>query len=193
MQKTRKALSSLLVVGVAGSLAGAGVFSAFSSTTTNQDNTFSAGTVSIGDNDSGAALYQITNAKPGVQTSRCIKVTYTGSLDATVKLYTATPPAASWQYESLTITPGTQASSTFPDCTGFTPTPGAPVFSGTLQSFAEAHNSFLNGFAVNPANGTKWAPNDALVYRFDVAAVDSSAAQGATIGAHAFTWEAQNQ
>ena len=64
MTRTRKALWTVLVVGAAASVASDGIFSAFSSTTSNPDNTFSAGTVTLSDNDSGGALYQVTNARP---------------------------------------------------------------------------------------------------------------------------------
>jgi hypothetical protein len=53
---TRKALASLLVVGVTGSMAAFGVFSAFSDTTNNAGNTFSTGNVTISDNDAGGAM-----------------------------------------------------------------------------------------------------------------------------------------
>src|SRR4051812_43041880 len=118
MSQARKVLLTLLVVGATGGLAAFGVYSAFSSTTSNAGNTFAAGTVTVGDNDVNAALYQLTNQKPGVTTDKCIKVTYTGSLDADVRLYTtdAISAAGLGQYVNLTVTPGTQASPSFPSC-----------------------------------------------------------------------------
>ena len=64
MDRVRKVLLSLLVVGVAGSVAGTGTFSAFSSTTANPGNAFTAGTVTISDNDSGSSM---PNAASGRQ------------------------------------------------------------------------------------------------------------------------------
>ena len=57
MSRGRKALLSLLLVGVIGTVAGVGTYSAFSATTVNPGNTFAAGTVVISDNDANAAMY----------------------------------------------------------------------------------------------------------------------------------------
>ena len=193
MTKSRKVLATLAVVGVVGSIAGASVFSAFSSTTTNPGNSFSAGSVTIGDNDAGAAMYSLTNQKPGDTTSRCIKVTYSGSLPSAVRLYTPSTLAAGAQYINLTITPGTQATSTFPDCTGFVAAAGGAVFNGTLQGFATAHNSFGSGLALDDQSASAtWNSGDAVVYRFDVGLQDVNAAQEASSGTHDFIWQSQN-
>jgi len=193
---TRKVLLSLLVVGALGTIVGLGAFSAFSSTTTNSGNSFTAGSVVIGDNDSNLALYSLTNQKPGVTTDRCIKVTYSGSLDSTVKLYTTTPVNASAQYINLTIQKGTQSGTPSPwnDCTGFTAdTSGGTPYTGTLSNFASTSTDWNNGLAVNPGAATQWAQNDALVYKFSTSVQDTPPAQNASSGAHTFTWEAQNQ
>ncbi len=178
---------------LAGSIAGLGAFSAFSSTTTNSGNTFAAGTVVLADNDLDAAMYQVTNQKPGVTTEKCIKVTYTGSLPATVRLYTTSTIAASGQYVNLVVTPGTQATSTFPDCTGFTPASGGAAFTGTLSGFGTTHGSYANGLVVVPAGETNWENTDAVVYRFQVSVQDNDLAQGLSIAAHSYSWQAQNQ
>lgn len=195
MKTTTKVLLTALCVGALGSLAAMGVFGAFSSTTTNAGNTITAGTVSIADNDAGAAMYSLTNAKPGESVSKCIKVTYTGSLDADVHLYTTSAIGALGQYVELTITPGSQTSPSFPSCTGFTPDSGGAIYTGTLQNFGTAKNNYANGVVDYPGTGTKWAANESVVYQF-TATLQASApesAQGATTGAHTFTWEARNQ
>jgi predicted ribosomally synthesized peptide with SipW-like signal peptide len=188
---TRKVLLSLLVVAALGSVVALGAFSAFSSSTSNSGNTFTAGTVEIEDNDSDTALYTLSNQKPGVTTSRCIRVTYTGSLASAVRLYSSsvTPGA---QYVNLTITPGTQGPATFPSCTDFTADAGGPIYTGTLAAFAAAHTGYANGLAAPGPNTAAWATNEDVVYRFSVGVQDTNAAQGATTGTHAFTWEAQN-
>ena len=74
-------------MGMVGALAGVGTFSAFSSTTVNSGNDFAAGTVFISDNDAGSAMYNVSNQVPlNSVTTQCITLTYTGSLDADVKL-----------------------------------------------------------------------------------------------------------
>lgn len=189
--RKRKWLLTLMVLGVTGSVAGLGTYSAYSSTTTNSGNRFVAGTVQIGDNDAGSAMYNVTNQKPNVNTVKCILVTYTGSLDADVKLYTTTNtiPAAAANL-TLTIEKGTSSGSTgFPDCGTFTSQ--GTIYSGSLYDFQQTKNSYASGVAANPGAATKWVTNDSLVYRFTVAANDN--ASGVDSGLHQFTWEAQNQ
>jgi hypothetical protein len=197
MSNRSKVLRTLLLLGVVACIAGAGVFSAFSSQTENSGDVITAGTVTLEDNDGGVALYNVTNAKPGEAKTSCIKVTYKGSLPATVKLYTPTTTiGALGPYVNLKVEAGTQTSSTFPSCNEFTPLASNPtVYEGTLTAFATEHGSYANGITTNPAGATKWETNNARVYRF-TATLSSSApesAQGATTGSHAFRWEAQNQ
>jgi predicted ribosomally synthesized peptide with SipW-like signal peptide len=196
MTDRAKILRTLGVLGIVAALAATGVFSAFSSQTDNPDNVVTAGTVALSDNDGGSALYAMTAAKPGDSTTSCIRVAYTGSLAATVKLYTPSTIGSLGQYVNLSIQPGSQASPTFPSCTGFTPDAGAALFDGTLASFASTHNSFANGLADNPGtSATAWATNDAVVYRVTatLSASAPDAAQAATTGSHILRWEAQNQ
>ena len=88
MSNRSKVLRTLLVLGIVACIAGAGVFSAFSSQTDNPGNIITAGTVKLEDNDGGSALYVIAGAKPGDTKTSCIKVSYVGSLASTVKLFT---------------------------------------------------------------------------------------------------------
>lgn len=197
MIEPRKVLLTLLVLGAIGSLVAFSAFSAFSATTQNSGNSFAAGTVNISDNDAAAAMYSVSDQKPGVAVERCIKVTYTGTLDSDVRLYTPSSLGSLAPYVNLTITPGTQATSVFPDCTDFT-ADGAALFSGTLASFASSHSSWATGLVDNPGTlATKWVANDAVVYKLELSLQDDNAANGGssalTTGAHAFTWEARNQ
>ena len=191
MGTSRKILLTLLVVGVLGGVAVVGTLSAFSSTTTNTDNSFAAGTVTLTDNDSGAVLYSVSNQKPGVDTVKCIELTYSGSLDTDVTLYTPSTVNASAQYINLTIEKGTSDTSTFPDCGTFTAE--ATIFNGTLADFASTRNSYASGILAFPGAQTAWAEDDTLVYRFTLSVQDDNAAQGASSGLHTFTWEARNQ
>jgi hypothetical protein len=196
MAKNQKILLSTLVVGLLCGLTSLGVFGLFSATTQNAGNEISTGTVSISDNDAGSALYNITGAKPGDTVSKCIRVTYTGSLPADVHLYTPTTvPGALAQYVDLTITKGTQLNSSFPDCTGFTPAAtGAALFSGTLQGFETTRNSFASGIDTAANGHTVWAIGDSVVYKIDATLqlATPDASQGSSTGVHAFMWEARN-
>jgi predicted ribosomally synthesized peptide with SipW-like signal peptide len=190
--RTRKMLLTLLIVGVTGAVAGFGTYSAFSSTTSNSANQFAAGTVVLGDNDAGAAMYDLENRRPNDPAVKCIQVTYTGSLDADVKLFTTTTtiPAAASNL-TLTIEKGTSTGSTgFPDCGTFT-AQGAAIYTGSLYDFQQNKSSYANGIAAFPGAATKWVSGNSLVYRFTVTANDSAA--GVDSGDHSFTWEARNQ
>lgn len=195
MKTSTKVLLTALCVGALGSLAAMGVFGAFSSTTTNAGNTITAGTVAIADNDAGAAMYSLTAAKPGESVSKCIKVTYTGSLDADVRIYTTSTIGSLGQYVELTITPGTQTTPSFPSCTGFVADSGGALYTGTLQNFGTTKNSYANGVVDYPGSSTKWATNESVIYQVTATLQSSApdAAQGLTTGSHTFTWEARNQ
>jgi hypothetical protein len=191
MSRGRKTLLSLLLVGVVGTVASIGTYSAFSATTVNPGDSFAAGTVVISDNDANAAMYTITGAKPNDVVTRCIRVTYTGSLPALVRLYTTTPINAFGQYVTLSIDKGTMpGATTFPNCTGFTSE--SNIFSGTLSSFAAGNTNWATGSPANPGVQTQWNQNDSLVYQFTLTMQDNPLAVGGTSGTHNFTWEAQN-
>jgi hypothetical protein len=196
MHRKEKLFLSLLLVGALGSMATFGVLGAFTSTTSNPNNSFAAGTVTIGDNDANSSLYTVSAAKPGDTVTRCIRVTYTGSLGSDVRIYTPSTIGALGQYVDLTIQPGTMPVGTsFPNCTGFTADSGGALFTGTLQSFGSTRNTYANGVADYPGAGTVWATNDDVVYQV-TAQLQASApdtAQGATTGNHTITWEARNQ
>jgi camelysin-like metallo-endopeptidase len=190
-----KLLMTLLVVGAVGSVAGFGAFSAFSSQTTNAANSFAAGTVNLTDNDSGAAMYSVSNRKPGQSVQQCIKLTYDGTLPADVKLYTLSTINALGSYVDLTVEKGTATGATFPGCGTFTSE--STVYTGTLGAFATAKNSYANGVAAFPASQTQWNQTDTLVYRFTLTLQDDNNANGGagplSSGNHTFTFEARNQ
>lgn len=190
--KTRKILLSLLVVGAVASIASLGAFSAFTSQTENPGNRVTAGTVTLADNDGGTALYRMLAAKPGDSATSCIRVSYTGTLAADVHLYTPSTIGALGPQVNLKVEPGTQATPSFPGCTGFTPDAGGAIYDGALSGFP---TTYAGGIADNPGATSAWAKDDAVVYRvtatLSAAAPDS--AQGADTGDHILRWEARNQ
>ena len=195
MSKGQRLLLTLLIIGLVGAVAGVGTFSAFSSTTSNDGNSFSAGTVVLSDNDSGSAMYTVSNAKPGDSATACITVTYTGNLAANVKLYTTSTIGSLGSHLTLTVTQGTGAVSFGSACTNFTPdSSGAQIYSGTLSNFASTYAGYGSGLALTNASASAtWSQNDARVYKFQISLPGSdTTGSGLNTGSHSFTWEAQN-
>jgi hypothetical protein len=186
-----KLILTLLTVGAAATVGTVATFSAFSSTTSNTGNSFASGTVDVDDNDGGTtALYVESNKKPTDSVEKCIKVTYLGSLAATLKLYTPSTIANGTLF-NLKIERGTQTTGVFPACGDFAA--GATLFNNTLGSFAASHSGWTNGL---DARGSAWAQNDAVAYRFTVTQNDDTTVDAHTSvtssGSHDFTWEARN-
>jgi hypothetical protein len=202
----RRVVVPLVLLAAAGLTAG-GTFSAFSSTTANSNNRYTAGTVYLSDNDANGFLYQVTGRKPGDVTSQCLTVTYTGSLAADVAIYSTDVMADIGDlanYVDLTITPGTFGVSpapAFPSCGAagdFVAASGGAIYSGTLHNFLNTYRSFGTGLSTLPDGDTSWTTNDTVVYRVRLTLQDDNAANGGSGGplttdAHSFTWEAQNQ
>jgi hypothetical protein len=188
----RKVLLSLIVVGLAGEAAGVGTYAAFSGTTANSGDSFTAGTVSLSDNDSGSAMYSVSNAKPGDSAQSCITVTYGGSLSANVRLYTGSSSGSLGSYLTLVVQPGHGTVSFGSTCTNFV-ADGSAIYNGTLSSFASTYTNFSNGLALKNTNQASltWSQNDAVVYKFTISLNNDNNAQGLSSTA-TYTWEAQN-
>jgi hypothetical protein len=195
MRTRNKLLTSALVVAVLGSVTALGVFGLFSATTQNSGNEISSGTVTLTDNDAGSAQLNITGAKPGDTWTRCIKVTYNGSLPADVHSYVVGGTGPLAPYLHLTLSQGTEAAATFPSCTGFTPdaTNGTGVtYDG--PALGAPTGTYETGANVVPFGQTAWNQGDSLVLK-SVVTLDAAApdlAQGNTSGVYAVVWEARN-
>lgn len=195
---TTKLLATAFAVSAIGSLAGASTWSAFSDLTANPGNTFEAGTVAISDDDSGAAMFNgLTNLKPGDSATRCLVVTYGGSLPATVRLHGTTGGTGLDSYLQLRVIRGAK-SSAFSGCGDFTadPTtylagkPAGTVYDGTLAGYPD---SWAGGI-VDPVTGSPetWITGESHAYRFEVTVQNDVAAQGKT-ATQAFRFEAENE
>lgn len=155
---------------------------AFTATTANGVNAFSTGTVVLTDDDTGTAMFSVSNMTPGTPVVRCLVVTYSGSqLPAPVRLYGTTSGALA-PYLNLTVEQGTGG--TFADCTGFSSS--STVFTGTLTGFGTAHTGWANGAAVFTAA----ANPTARTVRFTVEVQNNALAQGQSANA-TFTFETQ--
>ena len=174
-----------------GALVWGASYSAFSATTSNGSNNWSAGTVALTDDGNNTAMFNATNLKPGSTDSKCIAVTSSGSVASAVKLYGtgATTTKALSSSLNLTVVQGTGGN--YGSCTGFTPlSSGSAVYTGTLASFGTAATNYSTGL------GT-WAPTGTasetrvykITYGLDTSTPNSVQGGTASIG---FTWEAQN-
>lgn len=192
-----KLLATALVLGLIGAVAGFGTWSAFSSTTANEGNSFAAGTVTISDDDSDSAMFDLDGLRPGEpgpSGAKCIQVTYGGSLAANVRLYGGTTSGTLGPYLDVKVTRGTIVTPSFPSCTGFTPDSteyvsgqgNGVVYDGTLASFP---SSYATGIE-HPAS--TWSSGNAAVYHFEVTVQDDNDAQGKNASGVSFTWEARS-
>jgi predicted ribosomally synthesized peptide with SipW-like signal peptide len=191
--RRRKVLLTISVLCVLVGLIALGSFAAFTATTTNTGNNISSGTVAINQHTGATTLYNVTNQKPGQSTQKCVRVTYTGSLQANVELYVSSGITSGSLYNiqvergsGLTTLDGTMS------CAGFTATSTATPANTTLGTFPTSYATGLDG---KPAPNT-WNTNDSVDYRFTITQNDDTAANAhtsvASSGPHTFTWEAQN-
>lgn len=159
---------------------------AFSATTSNTGNQLAAGDVVLTDDDAGSMMFNVSGMKPGTTATECIQVTYSGSLDASVKLYGSLAGGTGLaEFLDLSVYRGSGGSSA--DCTGFVS--AETVFTGTLEGFLTSAVGFATGLGTwTPTGG---APADTVTYSFVVTLQDNNNAQGLT-SSPTFTWEAQN-
>ncbi len=192
MTRFTKLLVTTAIVGVLGSVAAFGAFASFSATTQNAGNEVSAGTVGLSNNSAGQALLSITGATPGGSWTRCIKVTYNGTLPADVRTYLGGTTGALAPYLSLKIEEGTASGSdVFPQCTTFTPV--NTIYDGPLSP---AYHDYASGLVTYPGGvAGPWTTGSSTVYRI-TASLSASApntGQAQSTGVLTAFWEAHNQ
>ncbi|HEX8345560.1 MAG TPA: hypothetical protein VF657_12635 [Actinoplanes sp.] len=222
MQPTRHPLARFstiagLVVAIVttGSLVWKASYAAFSATTTNPGNSWSTGSVTITDDRSGAAVFSVATVEPdgasstlnppgtGAFTassaaaggSACIKVTYTGTTPADIRMYgTLTNTGGDGglgQFLLFDVDTGTDsAGGSDPSCATYT--------SSTYRyGSASNTNVYLNGIPTGYVGGlagwTGATQNTSRWYRLSwlMPATVSAASQGEQVQA-TFVWEAQS-
>ena len=187
-----------ITVAVLALMAGVAVFTtsaAFTATSSNPGNLIEAGTVAIGDSDAGTGkLYDALAQRPGAgngPASTCIRVTYSGSLASSVKLYRSAVTNGD-KFRLTVERGGTTLSAPGADmnCTGFVA--ASTAFDNTLDQLGTNYGGGVDGKAA----GAAWSSGQSVDYRFTVYPVDDSTPNAHTTavdtGAHSFTWEAQN-
>ncbi len=200
----QKALMTALALGLTGVVGGVGTWSAFSATTENTNNDFAAGTVVISDNDANASMFTMSNMKPGDTQSRCIKVSYTGSLPSDVTLYGARTDTAGSDGTNdlavnmtLKLTRGTDTDHTNLTCDGFVadavdytggPTGNGVIFDGDLSTYPVVGGTHIADPDIS------WTNGEFMVYKVDATlkSTAADAAQGDAVD-QSFTWKATNE
>jgi hypothetical protein len=184
-----------LLVPAAGSI----TYAAYTATTSNGGNNIEAGSVKLSDNGDGTSMMSLSAGVPGDTASACIRVTYEGSLPATVRVHGTTTGSGLDQYLDLRVTRGVYSPSepAFKSCTNFqaegTNYIGAGngvIYDGTLQAFPDDYASGL----VDPLSGSpeSWTTGEVHVYRLEVTLQNDFGAQNKD-ATQAFRWEARNQ
>lgn len=149
-------------------------------TETLASNAFVSGTVTLSDDDIGAALFAVTDLKRGDSGSGCVEVSYDGNLAADVRLYHQAGSGALATYLELQIEQGSGAS-----CAAFT---GSAIYDGTLAGFASSHADFANGLGSFAPTGS----GQTALYRFSYEVPLDAPAGAANATADAtFQWEAR--
>lgn len=188
--------------------------SAFSGTTTGPASGWAAGAVSLTDTDTGLAMFtvgapgtgQVSGAglKPGNSVVNCIRVDYTGTVPATVRLYVPTrgttngtggTPMSS--YIHIKVEEGTAGAF---GCSGFAGattiwdnTLGTSQLCASIGCFYDLWGTFPTTWAAGVLSAlATWAPGTTRSYRItlklDIGTPETS--KSATMSG-IFTWEAQ--
>ncbi len=163
-------------------------YGAWSATTNNPNDNWTAGSVTLTDDDSGTAMFTASPVlKPGQNVTHCITVTSNGTLPAAVKLYGTGYGTTNGLGAALdvTITQGTGGS--FGSCTGFTA--GSTIYTGTVDAFANGSTAYSNGLTTWTTSGSS---GDNRTFQFSIT-LDSAAASTTQSGTAQinFVWEAQ--
>ncbi|MFZ7087992.1 hypothetical protein [Curtobacterium sp. RRHDQ10] len=163
-------------------------YAAFTSTTENDGNSWTAGSIALADDDQGTAMFDASDLQPGSAGERCITVTSAGSLTNTVRLYTqnATTTAALADHLAVTVDHGTGGG--FADCTGFVE--DGTAFTGSLSDLTEQATDHASGIGqwTVPAGG------DERTYRIRYALSEDApnTAQGGSAAVD-LVWEGQTR
>lgn len=195
----RDRLGTIMIAGVVG-LALVAVMitrtsqAVFTASVDNSGNYFNGGTVTLGDNDAEAAMFQLDAMDPGETYTSCINVEYTGSITSpgAVKVYSGAAPVESGSLGDhilVTVERGTSDAVTFDNCGTFvleeTPLAGVP-----LSTFYGSNLDYATGV------GT-WAPTgtpETRTYRISAELLSTvpDTEEGATISGVTFIWEIQS-
>lgn len=161
----------------------------FTGSSANPAGQWQSGTVALGDDDTGQALFQASGLLPGDAGDRCIAVTYNGTAPATVRFYATGLSGNLGADVQLDVAQASDAGNTGSfagGCSGFA---GSSILTGTVAGIAASNSSYATGAG-------SWTPTGAgqtrvyrIHYALDAATPGSLQGQSVTI---TFNWEAQS-
>lgn len=159
---------------------------AFTATTSNAANSWAAGSVSLTDDDAAAAMFTATGLVPGSTGTKCIRVTYGGSVTAAVKMYVSANSGVPLQsYIDLVIDEGTGTGG-FASCAGFSAT--STLFTGTLATAAASNATYATGWSSWSPTGATQNRTYRIKYTLNAATPDVQQGNSSTA---TFQWEAR--
>jgi hypothetical protein len=176
----------------AGLLVWRGSVEAFSAQTSNVGNNWSTGSVTLVDDDAGAAAFSVLNVTPGQTGTHCILVTSTSTIPGVVKFYIARLGAQGLE-KNITLTGAIGHGGSFASCDGFVATQ-----TGTTASIADTAatvSSYATGalpWATTGVSGESMTYE--MTWRFDTTGLTQAqvdALQGKSVSVDA-VWELQS-
>jgi hypothetical protein len=125
---------------MAGLLVWQGSNAAFTASTRNTGNNWETGSVTLSDDDLGAAAFRVAGVVPGQTGSKCLVVTSQSTVPGQVRVYVANLGAEGLE-SNITVSLQSGTGGSFADCTGFTPTASLPplslaVINGAIHDYA---------------------------------------------------------
>jgi hypothetical protein len=171
-------------------------FAAFSSSTRNSGNNWRTGSVSLTDDDTGAARFTVVNMVPGQTETKCIKVTSFASVPGTVKFYllnAVRSPQRLEEHINFNVAEGNGGG--FGSCTGFVPVSVVGA-GGTLAQGMDLTTSYASGAGnwVTAGVSSGESRTYQITWTFDTTGLTQAALdglQGASTGVDV-QWEIQN-
>lgn len=153
--------------------------------------------VAIQEDDRGRTMFRVGDMRPGQTKKRCIRVTYSGTLAARVRLYGATTGRGLDRYLDLVVTRGWARRDEFPSCRTFVPDRRnyaglgrGVVFVGTLASLPDDWASAVDDATLGSPR--VWLGGQSHVYRFAVTLPRRVGNEAQGIAARQrFVWEAR--
>lgn len=175
---------------LAGGLVWQSSYAAFTATTRNAGNSWSAGSVALTDDDKGAAAFSVTNLVPGDTGAKCIVVSSNANVPGEVRDYATNLNASTGLAEHIQFKIEMGTGGSFNDCTGFTPGAATETFRPLSQVASTSHDYATGGHAWT-TTGTAASRSYRVTWQFNTDGLTQQqidSLQGSTVSADV-VWE----